>query len=68
MLDYTNLTANPIPLAINKLQIANEVLEVENKKIKHLLIGVLIVVAIVGIVQYQKKTKKNELEEQYRIK
>ena len=68
MLDYTNLTANPIPLAINELQMANEVLEVENKKIKHLLIGVLIVVGVVGIIYYRKRNKKNELREQYRIK
>lgn len=40
----------------------------ENKNVKYLLVGIFIVVAIVGIVQYQKKTKKNELEEQYRIK
>jgi hypothetical protein len=68
MLDYTNLTANPIPIAINELQIANEVLEVKNKKIKHLLIGVLIVVGVVGIIYYRKRNKKNELREQYRIK
>ena len=68
MLDYTNLTANPIPIAINELQMANEVLEVKNKKIKHLLIGVLIVVGVVGIIYYRKRNKKNELREQYRIK
>ena len=68
MLDYTNLTASPIPLAINELQMANELLEVENKKIKHLLIGVLIVGGVVGIIYYSKRNKKNELREQYKIK
>ena len=29
----------------------------ENKNVKYLLVGIFIVVAIVGIVQYQKKTK-----------
>lgn len=40
----------------------------ENKNIKYLLVGIFIVVSIAGIVHYRKKTKENELREQYKIK